>query len=67
MNVVGTCNGRKVSDHYDEVAEVYDHRYDANRGKFYYNHISRHVMERFPKGAGFLTSGAGQGSLSAIT
>ena len=51
----------KVICHYDEVAEVYDHRYDANCGKFYYNHISRHVMERFPKGGRLLDLGCGTG------
>lgn len=51
----------KVSSHYDEVAEVYDRRYDVNRGKFYYNHISRHVMERLPRGGRLLDLGCGTG------
>lgn len=56
-----TATVQKVMSHYDEVAEVYDHRYDANRGKFYYNHISRHVMERFPRGGRLLDLGCGTG------
>lgn len=55
------CNGTKIANHYDDVAEVYDHRYDAKLGKFYYNHISRHVMERFPKGGLLLDLGCGTG------
>ncbi|MEI6841414.1 MAG: methyltransferase domain-containing protein [Methanomicrobiales archaeon] len=51
----------KVSSHYDEVADIYDYRYDANSGKFYYNDISRHVMEWFPKGGRLLDLGCGTG------
>jgi ubiquinone/menaquinone biosynthesis C-methylase UbiE len=51
----------KVQRHYDEMAEVYDNRYDRKRGISYYNHISRSVMERIPKGVRLLDLGCGTG------
>lgn len=51
----------KVQVHYDEMAEVYDRRYDESRGKFYYSHISRHIMDGFFRGGKLLDLGCGTG------
>ncbi len=51
----------KIKLHYDEMAEVYDKRYDENRGKFYYTHITRHIMEGFARGGRLLDLGCGTG------
>jgi ubiquinone/menaquinone biosynthesis C-methylase UbiE len=56
-----TIVDQKIRDHYDEVADVYDERYDLNRGKFYYSHISRHILEVLPKGGRLLDLGCGTG------
>ncbi|HUU76251.1 MAG TPA: methyltransferase domain-containing protein [Methanoregulaceae archaeon] len=52
---------KKVRLHYDEVAEIYDHRYDRKRGRSYYTHISRNVLGRLPKGVRLLDLGCGTG------
>lgn len=51
----------KVQRHYDEIAEIYDHRYDRDRGRIYYSHISRQVMEQIPEGGRLLDLGCGTG------
>ncbi len=51
----------KIQLHYDEMAEVYDKRYDENRGKFYYTHITRHIMDGFVRGGRLLDLGCGTG------
>jgi ubiquinone/menaquinone biosynthesis C-methylase UbiE len=52
---------RKVQQHYDEVADVYDDRYDGHRGRSYHRHICDHVMSMLP-GRGFLLDlGCGTG------
>ena len=56
-----TTELEKVSRHYDEMADVYDHRYDRNRGRCYYSHISRFVLERLPEGGKILDIGCGTG------
>ncbi|MDD1707296.1 MAG: class I SAM-dependent methyltransferase [Methanoregulaceae archaeon] len=52
---------QKVQLHYDEVADIYDDRYNKNRGRFYYEHISRQVMECIPKKGLILDLGCGTG------
>jgi ubiquinone/menaquinone biosynthesis C-methylase UbiE len=52
---------KKVQQHYDEVADVYDDRYDGRRGKCYHRHISDHVMRELPKGGFLLDLGCGTG------
>lgn len=52
---------QKVQQHYDEVADIYDNRYNRNRGLSYYAHISRQVMECLPKKGRILDLGCGTG------
>ena len=56
-----TSELKKVSRHYDEMANVYDNRYDRSRGKCYYNHISRFVLDLIPKNGKILDIGCGTG------
>lgn len=51
----------KVKQHYDEVAEIYDNRYDQSRGREYYRHICRHVLACIPGGGRILDLGCGTG------
>jgi ubiquinone/menaquinone biosynthesis C-methylase UbiE len=51
----------KVQQHYDEVADIYDDRYDRKRGKFYHAHISERVLESVPMGGRILDVGCGTG------
>src|SRR5271157_3868890 len=51
----------KIRLHYDEMAEVYDKRYDENRGRYYYSHIARHVLDGFVRGGRLLDLGCGTG------
>ncbi len=51
----------KVQQHYDEVADIYDDRYDDHRGRSYHRHISDHVMSVLPKGGLLLDVGCGTG------
>lgn len=51
----------KVRHHYDEVADIYDNRYNRNRGRFYYSHITSQVMDCIPAGGHILDLGCGTG------
>ena len=51
----------KVQQHYDDIAELYDSRYNQSRGKAYYRHICRHVLARIPHGKRILDLGCGTG------
>ncbi|MCU0632989.1 MAG: class I SAM-dependent methyltransferase [Methanolinea sp.] len=51
----------KVQQHYDQVAEIYDSRYNHKRGRSYHAHISRHVMSCLPEGGMLLDLGCGTG------
>ncbi|HQC13025.1 MAG: methyltransferase domain-containing protein [Methanoregulaceae archaeon] len=51
----------KVRQHYDEVADIYDSRYDRNRGRLYYSRLSENVLELLPKGKHLLDLGCGTG------
>lgn len=51
----------KVQQHYDEIADIYDDRYDGHRGRSYHRHISDHVMSVLPKGGFLLDLGCGTG------
>lgn len=52
---------QKVQQHYDEVADIYDNRYNQSRGRFYHAHISRQVMECIPGKGKILDLGCGTG------
>lgn len=56
-----TLAQNKVQRHYDEIAEIYDSRYDRDRGRTYYSHISRTVMEKLPRKGHLLDIGCGTG------
>ena len=58
MNMV---KQEKIQQHYDEIAEVYDHHYDHPRGRIYHTRISRHAMESLPRGGKLLDIGCGTG------
>jgi ubiquinone/menaquinone biosynthesis C-methylase UbiE len=51
----------KVRQHYDDVADIYDNRYNRNRGRFYYDHIAGHVMDCIPIPGRVLDLGCGTG------
>jgi len=50
-----------VADHYDQVARVYDLRYDRSCGKVYHRHICRHMLDWIPRGKLLLDLGCGTG------
>lgn len=52
---------KKVQQHYDEVAAIYDKRYDHEKGRQYYGHISRQVMGGLTQGGLLLDIGCGTG------
>jgi ubiquinone/menaquinone biosynthesis C-methylase UbiE len=52
---------RKVADHYDRVARVYDLRYNTSSGRVYHRHICQHMLDRLPKGGFLLDLGCGTG------
>jgi ubiquinone/menaquinone biosynthesis C-methylase UbiE len=51
----------KVQQHYDDVADIYDSRYNRKRGKFYHAHISERVLEGIPRDGKILDLGCGTG------
>jgi ubiquinone/menaquinone biosynthesis C-methylase UbiE len=52
---------RKVADHYDRVARIYDLRYDTSSGKVYHRHICQLMLDRLPAGGLLLDLGCGTG------
>lgn len=52
---------KKVSEHYDSMATVYDSHYDQSQGQIYYNHICENIMPNIPKGGKLLDLGCGTG------
>ena len=52
---------KKVADHYDQVAPVYDLRYDTSCGRVYHTHICRHLLDWLPRGKLLLDLGCGTG------
>ncbi len=52
---------KKIQEHYDTVADVYDHHYDQPRGRCYHTHISTYIMSALPKGGKLLDIGCGTG------
>jgi ubiquinone/menaquinone biosynthesis C-methylase UbiE len=58
---MSTAKQEKIQQHYDTIADIYDNHYDLPRGRCYHTHISRHLMQAFPKGARLLDIGCGTG------
>ena len=52
---------KKIQEHYDTVADIYDHHYDKPRGRCYHTHISTSIMSALPKGGKLLDIGCGTG------
>ena len=50
-----------MADHYNQVARVYDLRYDTSCGKVYHRHICRHMLDWIPRGKLLLDLGCGTG------
>lgn len=51
----------KIRQHYDNVADTYDHHYDHRRGKKYHAHLSKHLMKVLPENGNLLDIGCGTG------
>ncbi|PKL59489.1 MAG: ubiquinone biosynthesis protein UbiE [Methanomicrobiales archaeon HGW-Methanomicrobiales-4] len=52
----------RVQSHYDDIADVYDQRYDhRDRGRQYYDHIAEAVMNQIGTGGELLDIGCGTG------
>ena len=51
----------KIIEHYDTVADTYDHHYDHHRGRKYHTHLSNHLIKVLPEGANLLDIGCGTG------
>lgn len=51
----------KIRNHYDTVADTYDHHYDHHRGRNYHTHISNHLMNDLPRAGSLLDIGCGTG------
>lgn len=51
----------KVRQHYDAVADTYDHHYDYRRGRKYHTHLSNHLIKALPEGGNLLDIGCGTG------
>ncbi|MGA2912039.1 MAG: methyltransferase domain-containing protein [Methanoregula sp.] len=52
---------KKIQEHYDTIADVYDHHYDQRRGRCYYTHLSTYVMNALPQSGKLLDIGCGTG------
>jgi len=52
---------KKIQEHYDTIADVYDNHYDERRGRCYYTHLSMYVMEALPQRGKLLDIGCGTG------
>ena len=51
----------KIREHYNMVADTYDHHYDYHRGRKYHTHLSNHLMKALPEGGHLLDIGCGTG------
>jgi len=52
---------KKIQEHYDTIADVYDHHYDERRGRRYYTHLSTHILDALPRTGKLLDIGCGTG------
>lgn len=51
----------KIRDHYDAVADTYDHHYDHPRGRNYHTHLSDYLIRALPEQGDLLDIGCGTG------
>jgi ubiquinone/menaquinone biosynthesis C-methylase UbiE len=51
----------KIRQHYDTVADTYDHHYDHYRGRNYHTHISNFLIKALPEKGELLDIGCGTG------
>jgi ubiquinone/menaquinone biosynthesis C-methylase UbiE len=58
---VSAIKQKKIQEHYDTIADVYDNHYDERRGRCYYTHLSAYVMEALPRRGKLLDIGCGTG------
>jgi len=58
---MSTVKQKKIQEHYDTIADIYDLHYDQRRGRCYHTHISTHLMDVLPKGGKLLDIGCGTG------
>jgi ubiquinone/menaquinone biosynthesis C-methylase UbiE len=58
---MSTVRQKKIQEHYDTIADVYDHHYDQRRGRCYYSHLSGYVMDALPQNGKLLDIGCGTG------
>ena len=52
---------KKIQEHYDTIADVYDHHYDERRGRSYYSHLSTYILDALPRTGKLLDIGCGTG------
>ncbi len=58
---MSTIKQEKIQNHYDTIADTYDHHYDHHRGRNYHTHISNTMMSSLPVGGNLLDIGCGTG------
>ena len=58
---MNTFKQMKIREHYDTIADVYDHHYDKPRGRCYHSHISTYIMSVLPNEGVLLDIGCGTG------
>ncbi|MDD1693915.1 MAG: methyltransferase domain-containing protein [Methanoregula sp.] len=58
---MSTIKQEKIRDHYNSVADTYDHHYDHPRGRNYHNHISNFLIKALPEKGDLLDIGCGTG------
>jgi ubiquinone/menaquinone biosynthesis C-methylase UbiE len=58
---MSTVRQKKIQEHYDSIADVYDYHYDRQRGRCYYTHLSTYIMEAIPQQGKLLDIGCGTG------
>jgi ubiquinone/menaquinone biosynthesis C-methylase UbiE len=58
---MSTIKQEKIREHYDSVADTYDHHYDHYRGRNYHTHLSDYLIKALPDQGDLLDIGCGTG------